>query len=900
MIMPLPRNLATALAGALLFVLMPGLSQPTRPRVAQIPGIDAGPCNPGPEEQPWRNPKQTPECRTLEAIAAMTPEEKAAEMSGITGQSRNERLGLIAGGGSDGPEGIASMLGAPAPGSRGANVTAFPNAVTLASTWDRELAAKFGRAMGEEFNGKGSNSILGPTINIMRTWHWGRNGETFSEDPYLTGEIAVAEINALQNEKVLTVLKHYAGNNQETGRNGIVPNKAGVDERITEKALHEIYLPAFQAAVQRAKAGAMMCSYNQINGFFSCNNPELLALARSWGFDGFYSPDAAFALRDPLTAALAGTTRGVTGVADLVEQGKLTQAQMDKMLYYDILPYFRLGIYDSPSQGKPDAKVSTPEHQALARQVAEEGVVLLKNQNAILPIDTAKVKTVAVIGDDAGPGATVEISGSGHVHVASLSVPVEAIKERAGSAAKVIYARGTLGIGPLPAVPASVLKPRGQSGEGLLANYFNTGDATGLPIISRVEEGVVKVTAPPAEFYTKQGLPVPVVRMLGAPGGRGGPAGRGGRGGRGGMPGLGPQTAWSARWTGTITPPASGTYRFSLTGSSTIQLYIDNISVATMMKADFGQTVQGAIRLEGGKPVPIELKYSSLSGLFNPGITLGWEPPNPEMMNEAISAAKQSDVAIVFAAEQMGEGQDKVTLALPGGQDSLIESVAQANPRTIVVLHTSNPVAMPWLDQVAGTLEAFYPGQEAGSSLARILFGDVNPSGRLTMTFPKDQSQGPASFFTEYPGDGQTVNFDEGVLVGYRWYDAKSQEPIFPFGFGLSYTTFQYSDLQISKSADQTTVKVKVTNSGKVEGAEVVQLYIGCPSAAGEPPRQLRGFDKVRLKPGESRTVTMLLNQASFAAWDSEEHGFKVYPGAYSVMVGASSRDIRLTGSVRY
>ena len=186
----------------------------------------------------------------------------------------------------------------------------------------------------------------------------------------------------------------------------------------------------------------------------------------------------------------------------------------------------------------------------------------------------------------------------------------------------------------------------------------------------------------------------------------------------------------------------------------------------------------------------------------------------------------------------------------------MIEAIAQANPRTVVVLHTSNPVSMPWLDKVAGVVEALYPGQEAGSSIARILFGDVNPSGRLAMTFPKDQHQGPASHFTEYPGDGMTANFDEGVLVGYRWYDAKGQEPLFPFGFGLSYTTFKYSDLQVSKAGDETTVKVKVTNSGKVAGAEIVQLYIGCPAAAEEPPKQLRGFDKVQLKPGESKTVT--------------------------------------------
>jgi beta-glucosidase len=295
----------------------------TPERVARIPGIDPGPCNPGPEEKPWLNSKQSPGCRALEAIASMTLEEKLAELGGITGSSANKRLELNAGGGSDGPNGIATMGSGP-PRSRGKNVTAFANAVTLASTWNRDLASQYGKALGEEFTGKGSNSILGPTINIMRTWHWGRNGETFSEDPYLTAEIAVAEIRALNAQKVLTVLKHYVANNQENSRCGVLPDHAGIDARISEKALREIYLPAFKAAVQRAGTGGIMCSYNQVNGKFACNNPELLGYLRAWGYDGFIAPDAAFALRDPLTGALAGVTRvGGREVESFVEEGKL-------------------------------------------------------------------------------------------------------------------------------------------------------------------------------------------------------------------------------------------------------------------------------------------------------------------------------------------------------------------------------------------------------------------------------------------------------------------------------------------------------------------------------------------------------------------------------------------------
>jgi beta-glucosidase len=870
-------------------------------RVAQIPGINPGPCNPGPEERPWLNANQSPGCRALEVIAGMTLEEKLNELGGITGRSANKRLGLIAGGGSDGPNGIATMSSTPQ--ARGKNVTAFANAVTLAATWDRDLAGRYGKALGEEFVGKGSNSVLGPTINIMRTWRWGRNGETFSEDPYLTAEIAVAEIKALNEQRVLTVLKHYAGNNQENTRCGIIPDNAGVDARISEKALREIYLPGFEASVKRGGTGGIMCSYNQVNGKFACNHPELLGYLREWGFDGFIAPDAAFAQRDPLTAALAGVTRvGARDIGLFIKEGKLKVSDPDRMLYYNLTPYFRLGIYDSPSQGKPDADVSTPEHQALARTVAEEGAVLLKNREGVLPIDPAKVKSIAIIGDDAGPNVTLGLTGSGHVYATKVSVPLDAIRERAGSALKITYAPGTAGIGPLPLIPPDVLIPSSGEEKGILARYFSSADASGIPVVSRVEPGVADVSNPPAEFFVSLGLPAPVARgatPAGAP-----PAPAGTPSEKPTPPAAAPPAAmprrsiWSARWTGTLVPPSTGTFVFSVTGSGTARLYINHKPVTTMMRADFGQTVQGTANLKAGKPVPIELKYSNASAIMGPGLALGWHPPDPDMMAKAVAAAKQSDIAIVFAAERLGEGMDKVTLPLPGDQDTMIQAVARANPRTVVVLHNSNPVSMPWLDQVAAVVEAFYPGQEAGSSIARLLFGDVNPSGKLAMTFPANEHQGPGASFLDYPGDGMTVDYSEGVLVGYRWYDTKNQQPLFPFGFGLSYTAFRYSDLQVEqKSGEQATVTVRVTNAGKREGAEVVQLYLGSPAAAEEPPKQLKGFEKVWLKPGEGKVVTMPLNKDNLSGWDEENHRWRVYPGTYSIMVGSSSRDIRLKGA---
>ncbi len=871
-------------------------------RVARIPGIDPGPCNPGPEEKPWLNPKQSPGCRALEVIASMTLEEKLAELGGITGRSANKRLELTSGGGSDGPNGIATM--GTAPQARGRNVTAFANAVTLAATWDRDLASQFGKAMGEEFVGKGSNSVLGPTINIMRTWRWGRNGETFSEDPYLTAEIAVAEIKALNEQKVLTVLKHYAGNNQENTRCGIIPDNAGIDARITEKALQEIYLSGFKASVQRAGTGGIMCSYNQVNGTFACNHSELLGYLRAWGFDGFIAPDAAFAQRDPLMAALAGVTRvGGREVGAFIKEEKLKVSDLDRMLYYNLTPYFRIGIYDSPSKGKPDADVSTPEHQALARKVAEDGAVLLKNKMGVLPINAATVKSIAIIGDDAGPNVTIGLTGSGHVYATKVSVPLAAITARAGNAIKVTYAQGTAGIGRLSAIPASALKPSSGAGQGLLADYFSSSNSTGLPVVSRLEPGVQNIINPPAEYYAALGLPAPTAggntpNSAPAAGGAPKPAPTPGPGAPPAGGGAMRRIAWSARWTGSLMPPSTGAYIFSVTGSGTAQLYVDHKPVATMMRADFEQTVQGMIYLKEGRAVPIELKYSNASMILGPGLTMGWQPPDPGMLAKAVAAAKQSDVAIVFAAEQLGEGQDKITLALPGDQDKLIAAIAQANPRTVVVLHNSNPVSMPWLDKVAAVIEAFYPGQEAGSSIARLLFGDANPSGKLAMTFPANEYQGAGASYLDYPGDGMTANYSEGVLVGYRYYDAKNQVPLFPFGYGLSYTTFRYGDLQLERVGDeQVTVKARVTNAGSRDGAEVVQLYLGSPAAAEEPPKQLKGFEKILLKSGESKIVTMKLDTNSLAAWDMESHAWKVYPGIYSIMVGSSSRDIRLRGS---
>jgi beta-glucosidase len=809
---------------------------------------------------------RSPECRAQLALSAMTPEER------IAFRGTNDRLGLASPAGNDGPNGLRG----------GTHVTAFPNAINLGATWDRDLARRFGEAIGEEFHGKGMTFVVGPTINLLRTWHWGRNAESFSEDPYHMSEVAVPEILGIQSRKVIAVSKHFAGNNTEDTRTGVFPDYAGIDERITEKALFEIYFPHFKAAVARAHTGGIMCAYNQVNGSFSCNDKWMLDQLRNWGFDGFIIPDARFALRSVEAAAPAGVDNvSGTELNELVKVGKLPASLIDSIAMHYLVPRFRLGIYDDGTRGNANTNVSTPEHVRLAAEVAASSAVLLRNQHAVLPLTAPLVKSIAVIGPDAGPAVTVMMGGSARVTVdpALLKTPLDSIKARAGSTVAVTYAPGTRGIGALTALPASVLRTA-SGAPGLDGAYWKNALFTGAPALLRVDSSADFV-APSPDVVTAA-PPAP------APGAGGPPQGQGGGGNA-------PHQSWSAKWKGTLIPPSTGLYRFSISSGGTAQLYIANRAVISMMHVDGSMVAHGTIELTAGQPVPIELQFQNDSSRStNPQVNVGWAPPEPELIRDAVAAAKRSTVAVVFAAELMGEGYDKMTLGLPGDQDRLIEAVAEANPRTIVVLHTSNPVAMPWIDKVAAVVEAWYPGQEAGSSIASVLFGDVNPSGKLPMTFPANEMQGPATRWTEYPGDGHSANFTEGVLVGYRWYDAMNQQPLFGFGHGLSYTAFKYDGIQVKSNADSATVKVRVTNIGKRAGAEVAQLYLESPPQALEPPRQLKGFEKTMLQPGESSTLTFTLDRDALSSWDEYSHEWKLYPGNYTVNVGSSSRDLRV------
>jgi beta-glucosidase len=804
--------------------------------------------------------RASPINRANALLAQMTREEKISLAA--NGSAGIPRLGIPGLAPSDGPNGVRE---AP-PGA-----TAFPNAVVLAASWDRALAEEYGTALGAEASGKGFNILLGPTVNILRVPEWGRAAETLGEDPHLAGQIAAAEIRGIQSQHVMAQIKHFAANNQEIQRvgnpGGLPPFSPAVDVAVSERALHEIYFPAFEAAVREGKVASVMCAYPRVNGLYACQSPFLLGtLKDAWGFSGFVGPDAIIAVRDTRAAIDAGTDNFQLGGVGLPAQQVIPQVsdeRLDDMVRRILTAMFRVGLFDHPNTGDHTAIVTTPEHVALATGIAQAGTVLLKNQGGALPLGP-EVRSIAVVGYDAGPGTQTMIGGSASVIGAPVVTPLTAITARAGQGVTVIHADGTLGVVPLTVVPVDVLTPAPPAtGTGFARTYYPTMDLTGTPTGAFVGGNVDSINVLPPGSY-------------------------------------------SARWRGILTPATTGVHRFSVRYAGVVRLFVDGEIVATGDSAGLDWLIPGAppltaqasATLTAGTPVPIVLEYSIGSSIVGSRLQLGWQPPNPALLDEAVAAASAADVAIVFVNDVTYEGMDRTSLSLPGDQDELIAAVAAANPRTVVVLHTAAPVLMPWLADVAGVIEAWYPGQQSGAAVAAVLFGDIDPGGRLPMTFPGSESQGPGSQPEQFPGSGGAVHYDEGIDVGYRWYDRNADTPLFPFGYGLSYTSFTVDRPRVTRRRGRYRVSVRVTNTGARAGTAVVQLYVGFPPSTGEPPNQLKGFAKVALEPGKRKRVKMLLDSASFSTWSAAEGRWTVVPGRYTLRIGTSSRELPVETAV--
>ncbi len=660
--------------------------------------------------------------RAREIVGKMTLEEKISQLHGIRDDEKGiyrwippvPLLGIPGLQITNGPAGAGP--GSTRPPRPQAPATALPSPIAAAATWDRALAQEYGAIAGEESKAIGNGLLEAPTINIVRVPQNGRTFEGYGEDPYLTGELSVANITGIQSAGIIANVKHYIANNQETDR-------FTINEDIDERTMREMYLPAFEASVRQGHSASLMCAYPKINGTFNCEDALLLngILKKEWAFDGFVTSDFG-AVHSTVASALAGLDLEMpTGkyfgddLRAAVESGQVPMAIIDDKLVRRFRAMMKIGIFDNPPQPQP---IPAKENGARSRRIAEEGIVLLKNSAGLLPLNAEKIRSIALI----GPMATKAVTGGG---------------------------------GSSHVVPLYTVDP----GEGV----------------------------------------------------RSGPR--------------------------------------------------SNMTVVVRDGAD------------------VQL---------------------------AVNDARAADVAVVMVGMVDTEGNDH-PLVLGDAQDKLVEAVTTANPNTVVVLKTGSTVLMPWLDKVSAVLEAWYPGEEDGNAVARVLFGDVSPSGKLPITFPRRLEDVPANSPAQYPGLDGTAHYSERVFVGYRHYDAKNITPLFPFGHGLSYTTFAYLNLRITsgtssnKKSAKLVVEADIQNNGKLPGAEVVQLYLGLPSSpqVPQPPRQLKGFQKVFLKPGGTAHVRFTADERALSYWDVAKHGWNVAPGVYKVFVGSSSRDIRLQGSAR-
>jgi beta-glucosidase len=804
--------------------------------------------------------------RAADIIAKMSMDDKVALACGDFAAVAH--LGLPALSFTDGGNGVRVA----------GDATAFPVCLSLAASFDEQLANRFGSAVGREARSSGHNVLLGPALDIARTPLAGRLPEAFGEDPYLTGVLGAAYVRGVQ-ENVVAMVKHFVVNNFETGRTGAGAPASergpAVDVHVSRRALEEIYFPPFLRALTDAGAGSVMGSYHQVNGCYACQHPELLGIVKEqWGWPGFVAPDFMFAVRDPLAAARAGLD--LPGLDDAegrtpedFTSGRVSQDRLDDVVTRMVATMVRHDLLDRPAvtPGPPAA-----ENLELAAEAAAAGSVLLVNRARALPLGE-DVRSLAVIGP-AELDALYIMGGSPAVklHPERVVTPLAGIRQRAGSRVRVEHAQGSWGDVPLTAVPPAVLSvPPGSgapAGPGVLAEYVDGPPDTPGKRVTRLEPGL-ETTSPPA--------------------------------------GFGPQ--WRATWTTVLTPAHDGHHRFSLAVAGHGALYLDGALAAAGAREAIhfidgpSYALQAAVDLAAGQPLTIRVEYETGPALevaefgLRPEVRLGWQPPD-SLIGDAAAAAARCDAAVVIVNQASGEGMDRQSLVLPGDQDRLITEVAHRNPRTIVVLNTPGPVLMPWLDDVAAVLQVWYPGERFGTALARVLSGDEDPGGRLPVTFPAEAGQGPVQAIAQYPGIGGVATYTEDIFVGYRFFAGHDQQPLFPFGHGLSFARFSYENLRVDRAGDgEIHLSFGLVNDSPRPGQDVAQLYLRCPAAAAEPPLQLKGFQRVRLEAGERRTVTFTLARTDLAAW-SDPAGWVVHPGRYEVLVGASAADIRLSASV--
>jgi beta-glucosidase len=797
------------------------------------------------------------ERRVDKLLGQLTLEEKIDLLGGVDGFYIRAvpKIGLPRLRMADGPFGVRNY--GPA--------TTMAGGIALAASWNPALVERAGGEIGRDARARGVHFMLGPGVNIYRAPLNGRNFEYFGEDPFLTSRITVAYIRGMQAQGVSATVKHFMGNNSEYDRHN-------TDSIIDERTMREIYLPSFEAAVKEAHTGSIMDSYNLTNGQHLTQNGRLnIDVAKQeWGFGGIMMSDwsstydAVGIVNGGLDLEMpSGKYFNREAVLPLIRQGKVSAATIDDKVRRILRTAIAFGWLD---RDQTDTSISlyNLEGKQVALEAARESMVLLKNEGNVLPLSKSNVKTILLVGPDAYPAVPVGGGSAGVQPFAGVSF-LEGLGNYAGGAVDVLYAPGIPSLSEIAAGTRFVTETANGK-PGLRVDYFDNEDLKGKPILNRVERHVNFGHDPQRDF---------------------------------------PPESKSDRWSGYYVPQNSGSYEFFVQSSAEdggyYRLYVDDKLVLDDWKTSPQILGQASIELDA-KPHKIVLEHHGRPGWLGPRLKLGILRNGSFVSEDAKAMAKRADAVVVaagFDANSESEAADR-TFGLPPGQDELIQAMAAANKKVIVVLTSGGGVDMhSWLDQVAVIVQAWYPGQEGGTALAEILFGDANPSGRLPISIERRWEDNPVHD-TYYPDDQNRVVYTEGVFVGYRGYEHAGTKPLFPFGFGLSYTTFSYGNLSVAPApaADGTvTVGFDLTNGGTRQGAEVAQVYVGAShSHIPRPAKELKGFARVDLKPGETKHVALMLDRRAFSYYDAEAKQWRADPGEYDVLVGPSSARIDLNG----
>ena len=799
-------------------------------------------------------------------IKTLTLDEKVSLLSGFNSWYTNkiEKKNIPSIKMSDGPNGVRGDS------NSGKSSACFPCAISIGSTWDLSLINDIGIALGEEAQAKDVDVLLGPTINIHRHPLGGRHFESFSEDPFLTGKIATNYVQGVQSKNVAACLKHFVGNDTEYERHSISSN-------IDAQTLREIYLLPFEMGIKEGNAKVVMSAYNKLNNIFCSSHQDLLIkiLKEEWGFDGYVVSDWGAAL-ETIENANGGLDLEMPGpsnvwgkaLIDAVEASEVSEKLIDDKVKR-ILTVAEFSNRFQKPQIKAEQAIDQPKHRLLLRKAAADGMVLLKNEGS-LPLKK-NIKKLAVIGPNALEAQIIG-GGSASLRPHYQIHPLEAVQERLGHETEILYSKGCHTHKYLPKINEELMEEK----DGFLVEYFDGNQFDKNLILEEHLTG--------SKFWVFEGFAKDVISKEERP-------------------------DISVRFSCTYKPDISGLHEFEIFGIGKCRLLIDgNELIDNWTSMDPGEAFftfgsaskKGVTNLQKGEAYKIEVQYK-FEGSF-PAVYIGCQAPDEvDIFQEALETASHADDVILIVGTNSDwetEGNDRADFNLPANQNQLIEAILEANQNTVVVINTGSPIHMPWEKKAKTIIQTWFAGQEFGNALVDILSGEVNPSGKLPTTFPVKIEDTPA--YKNYPGKNLQMNYDEKLLVGHRWYESNSIKPLFCFGHGLSFTSFNYQNLEVTTGSDfVVTCKFEIQNTGDISGLEIAQCYVGFASPLpGEPYKTLQGFVKEEIGANELKKVEIKLGPRNFSFWSVETNTWQIREGSYQILIGSSSENILLQANI--